>query len=120
MSGIALLLSLMGVYSLMAFLVTRRTQEIGVRIALGASRWQVIRLTGAQAVVITGTGVTLGTAMALGVGRLMESVLFGLVAPDLATMAALIAALTVVALAAGVIPARRAANLDPTVALRAD
>lgn len=120
MSGIALLLSLMGVYSLMAFLVTRRTQEIGVRMALGASRWQVIRLTAGQAVVITVTGVTLGTGLALGVGRLMESVLFGLVSMDLARVAVMVVALATVALAAGVIPARRAATLDPTVALRAD
>ncbi|MFM8533158.1 MAG: ABC transporter permease, partial [Acidimicrobiia bacterium] len=116
--AIALVLSIMGIYSLMAFLATQRTQEIGVRMALGASRWQVIRATTARAIAITSLGAIVGSALALGVGRVMESLLFGLVNIDLLQLGALVLALAAVALAAAYVPARRAAQIDPMTALR--
>lgn len=116
--AIALVLSIMGIYSLMAFLTTQRTQEIGVRMALGASWWQVIRATTTRAIGITAFGAPVGSALALGVGRVMESLLFGLVHIDLLQLGALVLALAAVALAAAYVPARRAAQIDPMTALR--
>ena len=118
MGGIALVLALMGIYSLVAYLAARRTQEIGVRIALGATRWQVIRLNVHQALVITGLGLTMGTALALVLGRVMAATLYGLVSLEWLPVAIMTAVLGLTALAAGFLPARRAAALDPTDALR--
>ena len=115
---IALVLSVIGIYSLMAFLTTQRTQEIGVRMALGASRWQVVRATTRRAIVITATGALLGASFAFGAGRIMESVLFGLVSNNLPLLGGLTLLLAVVALAAAYVPARRAARIDPMAALR--
>ena len=117
---IAFVLAITGLYSLIAFLASRRTQEIGVRMALGAGWWQVIRLATAQAVRITVAGIALGGLLAAALGRVMESVLQGGVSNSLWQLAGLIVLLTVVALAAAYFPARRAADIDPTVALRAD
>lgn len=116
--GIALLLSILGIYSLMAFLTAQRTQEIGVRMALGAGRWQVVRATTRRAVVITITGAVVGGSLAFGAGRIMESLLTGLVSSSLWQLAALTAILMIVALVAAYIPARRATAIDPMVALR--
>jgi putative ABC transport system permease protein len=118
MGGIALLLALMGVYSLIAYLAARRTQEIGVRMALGATRWQVIRLNIRQALVITGLGLAVGTGLAIMLGRVMASALFGLVSLEPLPIVVMVVALGLTALAAGYLPARQAANLDPTTALR--
>jgi putative ABC transport system permease protein len=118
MSGIALLLALMGVYSLMAYVTSRRTQEFGVRIALGASRWQVTRASLDQVAVIAGVGLVVGTALGVALGRVMSSTLFGLVSLDFALVAMMVLAIGATALAAGFLPARRAASLDPTEALR--
>jgi len=115
---IALVLSMLGIYSLMAYLTTQRTQEIGVRMALGAGRWQVVRLTTAQAVRITLAGVAIGGAMAFGIGTLMQSLLFGTVAANLWQLALLMAVLGLAALLAAYLPARRAARIDPMNALR--
>jgi putative ABC transport system permease protein len=115
---IALVLSLLGIYSLMAFLTTQRTQEIGVRMALGAGRWQVIRAVTTRAIGITIAGSIAGTALAVGVGRLMQSILFGLVSTNLAQLIALVAVLASAALLAAYLPARRAARIDPMSALR--
>jgi putative ABC transport system permease protein len=117
---IALVLAITGLYSLMTFMASRRTQEIGVRMALGAGRWQVIRLATAQAVRITLIGIVIGALMAAGLGRVMESVLQGGVASSLWSLAGLIVLLAVVALMAAYFPARRAAAIDPTIALRAE
>jgi ABC-type antimicrobial peptide transport system permease subunit len=117
---IALALAVMGLYSLMAYMVSRRTQELGVRMALGATKWQVIGLTSGQGVRITIAGLVLGGLAAIGIGRLLESVLFGVVSTS-ATQLSLLALLVAgVSLLASYLPARRTAHLDPTLALRAE
>jgi putative ABC transport system permease protein len=116
--GIALLLALVGIYSLMAYLCSRRTQEIGVRLAFGATRQDVIRLTVAQASRITAAGITVGIVLAAAVGQAMQATLFGSVEANFALSGALAVTLAAAALVASYLPARRAAALDPTVALR--
>ncbi len=115
---IALVLSVMGIYSLMAFVTAQRTQEIGVRMALGAGRWQVIRLTTAHALRITVAGSLIGAALSFVIGQMMQSILSGLVASNLWQLAGLVVVLAAAALAAGYLPARRAARIDPINALR--
>jgi len=115
---IALALALMGIYSLMSYLTSQRTQEIGVRMALGAGRWQVVRLTTGHAVKITVAGTLIGGVLSLGLGRVMQSVMFGLVSTSILQLIAIVAVLATAALLAAYLPARRAARLDPTTALR--
>jgi putative ABC transport system permease protein len=115
---IAFTLAVMGIYSLVAFLTSQRTQEIGVRMALGASWWQVVRLTTAQALKITVAGIVIGAALSFALGQVMQSVLFGIVSTNLLQLAALVTGLAAAALLAAYLPARRAATLDPTIALR--
>ncbi len=103
---LALVLSIIGIYSLMAFLTAQRTQEIGVRMALGAGRWQVLRVVTSRALLITAAGIAIGAALAIGVGRVMESMLYGLVSTDLVQLAGLISVIAAVALAAAYVPAR--------------
>jgi putative ABC transport system permease protein len=119
-AAIALGLALMGLYSLMAFIVSRRTSELGVRMALGATRWQVIGLTTSQGLRITLAGLVVGGVAAMGLGRLLESVLFGLVAASIWQLTGLVLFVAAVSLLAAYIPARRTARLDPTTALRAE
>jgi putative ABC transport system permease protein len=116
--GIALVLAVVGVYSLMAFVIGQRTHEIGVRIALGASRRDVLRLTIGQATTMTAIGVAIGLALSLGLGRLMESALFGFVSSDARVAIGFAAVLIAAAILAGYVPARRASGIDPIVALR--
>jgi predicted lysophospholipase L1 biosynthesis ABC-type transport system permease subunit len=117
---IAFTLAMAGVYSLMAFMASQRTQEIGVRMALGASWWQVVRLTTAQALKIAIGGSAVGAALAYGVGQAIQSVLQGMVANRPVSLILLMLVLTAVTLAAAFLPARRAANLDPSSALRSE
>jgi putative ABC transport system permease protein len=115
---IALVLAVVGIYSLMAFLTAQRTQEMGVRMALGAGRWHVVRATTSRAMTITLMGTAIGSALAFGAGRLMESLLYGMVTTSLAQLAVLVVVLGSVAILAAYIPARRAARIDPMLALR--
>ena len=118
MGAVALLLALMGIYSLMAYAASRRTQEFGVRMALGATRWQVVRLSLRQAAIVTACGLVAGAGLAVGLSRVMSSATFGLVSVDVVSIALMTAALGATVMAAGWLPARRAARLEPTEALR--
>jgi putative ABC transport system permease protein len=115
---VALLLAAAGIYGLVSYSVTQRTREIGIRVALGAERVDVLWLIIAQAAKLALTGELLGILLALGITRLMTSLLFGTSAADPLTFASVAILLCAVALAACYIPARRAMRVDPMVALR--
>jgi len=117
---IALVLAVLGLYSMMAYMVSRRTRELGVRLALGATRWQVIGLTSAHGIRITVLGLVIGALAAAALGRVMESALFGVVASSAWQLLALMALVASVSAVASYIPARRIARLDPTTALRTE
>jgi putative ABC transport system permease protein len=115
---LALLLALVGIYGAMAYLVSQRTHEIGVRVALGATRRDIVRLVVGQAWKITAVGVAIGVALAVALTRLIEAGLFGIVAGDARLVAILAVALASAGVLAGYLPARRATTIDPIVALR--
>ena len=117
---IALILAGIGVYGVMAYSVEQRTREIGVRVALGAAGGDVVRLVLSQGIAITGAGIALGLAGAAAVTRLLGAMLFGLTPLDPLTFIAAPLTLGVVASIAAYLPARRAAKVDPIVALRSD
>jgi putative ABC transport system permease protein len=116
--GLALVLAVVGVYGVMAYMVAQRTHEIGVRMALGATRRDVLRLTINQTGSLTAIGVGLGVVLSVMLGRLIEAALFGLASNDMRVTGGLAAVLVASALVAGYFPARRAASIDPTAALR--
>ena len=119
-AAVALLLGAVGIYGVIAYVVSQRTREIGVRMALGAEQSQVSRLVLRQGLVLTGVGVLVGLGAAVGLTRLMSALLFGVSPVDPVTYGAVSVALTSVALVACYIPARRAAGVDPVEALRAE
>ena len=116
--GAALLLAAIGIYGLMAYSVEQRTQEIGIRLALGAGSTAVRRMIVIQGMRLALAGVVIGIASAFGLTRFIASLLFGVKALDPLIFAAIPLLLTVVALLAVWIPARRASRVDPVTALR--
>jgi len=119
-AGMALLLGLVGLYAVIAYVLTQRTREIGIRMALGAQTGAVKGMLLRHVLALVAIGVVLGTSGAAAVTRLMESQLFGVTALDPATYISVSAALFSVALLAGYLPVRRITRVDPMQSLRAE
>jgi len=119
-AALALLLGVVGLYGVIAYSVSQRTREIGVRMALGAQRSSVYQLVLGEAGRLIGAGIALGLGGAVGAAMLMRSLLFGVQAWDAETLIAVAVVLGVSAMLASFIPARRAASVNPTEALRAE
>jgi predicted permease len=116
--GIAVFVAAIGLFGLMSYNVSRRTREIGIRMAMGAERNAVLGLVLGESILLVAGGIVIGIAIAFGAGRLIASQLFGVQPTDAATMAAAIALMALVSAVAGFLPARRATRVDPMVALR--
>jgi predicted permease len=119
-AGVALVLAAVGIYGVISYAVSRRTHEIGVRMALGATPRSVVRLIVGQGMRVVAAGVAVGLAGALLVTRLMTNVVYGIRVTDPVTYAAVSVLLVVVALVASYVPARRATRIDPLASMRAD
>jgi putative ABC transport system permease protein len=119
-AGLALLLAAIGTYGVLSYMVAERRREIGIRLALGADRSNVVAQVMRQGLLLTSVGVIVGLAGAFGLNRLLASLLFGVKPTDAMTMTGVIVAITLVALFACVLPAWRASRLDPNAALRTE
>jgi ABC-type antimicrobial peptide transport system permease subunit len=117
-AGVALLLSAIGIYGVMAYTVSRRTREVGVRMALGARPADILKLVFGESMTLTLLGLGLGLLGACAVTRVMKTLLFGVSSTDPSTLTSVTLLLCAVALLATYIPARRAMRVDPMAALR--
>ena len=117
-AGLALLLAAVGIYGVMSYVVTQRTREIGIRIALGAQRRDIMRLVLRNGMILLALGVVLGLAGAFSVSRYLQSLLFEVKSTDSMTFASVPLILAFVAFLACYLPARRAMRVDPITALR--
>ncbi len=116
----ALGLALGGTYGVSSYLVTQRTREIGIRVALGARRGDIITGVVRSSVVVAAMGIAAGVVVSIGVARLLESLLFGVRPTDVRILSSAVGILVLAAIAASVLPARRAARVDPMTSLRAE
>jgi ABC-type antimicrobial peptide transport system permease subunit len=117
-AAVALSLAVMGIYGVLSFAVAQRTGEIGIRMALGAERRSVLALVLRDSAVLATVGLTIGVVAALALTRVLRTMLFGVTTTDPLTYVAMVGALGLAVLAASWIPARRAAGVDPVIALR--
>jgi len=116
-AGVALFLAALGIYGALAYSVTQRTREMGIRIAIGSGAREVFALVVGQGLKVVGAGLLLGGLGSLGLSRLIRSLLYGVQPTDAGVMISVAALLALTGLAACVLPARRATRIDPVVAL---
>jgi ABC-type antimicrobial peptide transport system permease subunit len=116
--GLATVLAAVGLYGVMSYTVSRRTREIGIRMALGAARGSVLWMVLREVAVMLSAGIVIGLPVAIGLSRFVESQLYGLSPTDPATLVLASTLLSGVAMLAGYVPARRATRVDPMLALR--
>jgi len=118
LGGLTLLVSMIGLFGLLSYAVARRTRDIAVRMALGAERRSVLRSVLGEALTLVGIGTAIGLGVAVSTTRFLEKLLFGLAPNDPTVLGAAVLMMLAVAAAAAYLPARRAASVDPMVALR--